>query len=93
MARRDSRYSRRIIQDAWSSPRDSSRRRAEGCKDQFVWIFLPPGQAAFVALYSELQIILIASRNLAGPDHPARARAVAQHDIRVVIQSTSINES
>jgi hypothetical protein len=71
---------------------DQARRLAERREAEIIGIFLMPLERRPLAVYPQPQIILIAGRNLTRPQHAARALAIPQHDVNVVIEPPSRHE-
>src|SRR5690349_20168016 len=55
-------------------------------------MLLLPLQARFLAVYAQSQAVLVAWRDLAAPQHAARAVVEAQQDVNVVVESATRHE-
>src|SRR5690606_11208184 len=61
-------------------------------EDQLIGIFLPPGDAALVAEYPQLQAVFAAGCDLACPDAAPGTPPEAQHQLRAVVELSSGDE-
>src|SRR6202047_2857533 len=84
------------VRGYWSRARpgavDQTRSLAQRGKPQAVWIFLPPFEARFFSVDPQAQIVLVSSRDLAGPEHTASAFRKTQHDLNVVVEAAAGHE-
>src|SRR4029077_213420 len=72
---------------------DQSGRLAQRSKPQAVRVLLPPFQAALFSEDTQAQIVLVAGRDLAGPEQTPGAFGEAQHDLYVVVQAPAGHKS
>src|SRR5919108_2911870 len=85
MAGRDAGDLRRRLAGARPRARDHLRRLAVGEGQQEIGPLLVPLESALVAVDPDLEVVLIAGRDLACPEHAPRAARIAQKDIAVVV--------
>ena len=72
---------------ACTAPRQPITRRGQGGDPEVVGVFLLPFNPGFGAINPQAQAVFLACGDLGTPQHPARARAVAQQDMGVVIDT------
>ncbi len=63
------------------------RRGPERCEPQFLGMLLIPAQAGLVAVDPQPQRIVLAGRDLAGPQRTLRAAVEAQHDLNIIVEA------
>src|SRR5690606_12938693 len=68
------------------------RRAAMRREPKLVRILLVPGKPGLLAKYANFEVVLIARRDLARPEHAASAAPIAEQHLTVVVERAPVHE-